>query len=270
LVTSTPEHFEVAPIVVKLGGRALEATSPAALAAELAPFAGRVVLVHGGGAEVSTWCRRAGLEPAFADGKRVTDDATLEIAVAVLAGLANKRLVAGLSAHGVSAIGVSAVDAGIAKVVHHEDARLGRVGSIVGVDAKPLQALLASGLMPVLASIGADGETLLNLNADDLAGAVAAALGSPVLVLLSDTPGVSIDGTFASRIAAHELDAVMAREDVTGGMLPKLAAARTALAGGVQRVTIGTWNGPGSLGSLVDGTAPATVIESSTTEAVLR
>ena len=266
----TRENSAIAPIVVKLGGRAIEATSPAALAAELAAFAGRVVLVHGGGAEVSTWCRRAGLEPEFTNGKRVTDKATLEIAVAVLAGLANKRLVAGLVAHGMPALGVSAVDAGIAHVVHNEDARLGLVGRIVRVDAEPLRALLGAGLMPVLASIGADGAKLLNLNADDLAGAVAAALGSPALVLLSDTPGVSIDGAVAWRIAAHELDAVMAHTDVTGGMLPKLAAARTALAGGVRRVTIGTWNGPGSLASLVAGTAPATVIELSSTEALLQ
>ncbi len=186
----------IAPVVIKLGGRALEATAPAALAAELAPLSGRVLLVHGGGAEVSAWCRRAGLEPRFADGLRVTDAATLEIAVAVLAGLANKRLVAGLAANGAPAIGVSAADGGIAQVVLHEDARLGRVGRILKLNAEPLRALLAAGFMPVLASIGADGETLLNLNADDLAGAVAAALGSPALVLLSDTPGVAIDGAF--------------------------------------------------------------------------
>lgn len=254
-------HIE-APVVVKLGGRALEALAPEALAREVAPLAGRVVLVHGGGAEVSAWSARLGLEPRFVDGLRVTDETTLDVAVAVLAGLANKRLVAGLAAHGVPAAGLSALDAGIADVVPHPDAaRLGAVGTVRGIAPAPLFALLAQGVTPVLASIGASQGKLLNLNADEIAGALAAAVRAPALVLLSDVPAVELDGSPLGRVTPAGLTDALAHPDVTGGMRPKLLAARAALAGGAGRVSIGAWQGPGSLAALVAGTAPATVIE---------
>jgi acetylglutamate kinase len=249
-----------APIVVKLGGRAIESLGPAALAREIAPWAGRIVLVHGGGAEVSDWCARLGITPRFADGLRITDEATLDVAVAVLAGLTNKRLVAGLRAHGIDAIGLAALDAGIVEVVAHPDHLLGAVGQVTIVHTELLQSLITANLTPVLASIGAGEGRLLNLNADDLAGALAAALGAPTLVLLSDTPGVLLDGAMVPHLDLATLDAGLAHRDVTGGMRPKLRAARTALQAGTKQAVIGAWSGPGSLASLIAGTAPATVV----------
>ena len=250
-----------APLVVKLGGRALEAPgAPEEFAAALARLSRVTLLVHGGGAEVTAWCARLGLEARFDDGLRVTDAATLDVATAVLAGLANKRLVAALRAHGVDAVGLAALDGGIVTAVPHVRAdRLGAVGAIAGVDASLLLSLLAQGRTPVVASIAGDGRGgLLNLNADDAAAALAGAVGACDLVLLSDTPGLRLDGEIVREIAAADLAATIARPDVNGGMVPKLRAAGEAVAGGVARVHIAAWNGAGTLDALLAPEAPGT------------
>ena len=255
-------------LVLKLGGRALEA--PAALeecaeALREASTTRPTLIVHGGGAEVTAWCARLGFETHFADGLRVTDAPTLEVAAAVLSGLANKRLVAALRARGVDAVGLSALDGGIAHARRHARASvLGEVGEIAGVDATLLTALLAAGRVPVLASLGDDGRgALLNLNADDLAAAVAAALSARVLVLLSDTPGLVLGGELVRTLDEAALEGVLARADVTGGMRPKLRAARLALAAGVKTVAIAAWQGPDTIAALLAGTATGTQLHAS-------
>ena len=262
LVSALPQS-----LVVKLGGRALDA--PGALgqcAAELREGARQgasaraLLVVHGGGAEVTAWCERAGLGARFAGGLRVTDPPTLEIAAAVLAGLANKRLVAALRARGLDAVGLAALDGGIARVRRHREAAvLGEVGEIESVDASLLETLLAQGRTPVLASLGDDGQgALLNLNADDVAAAVAAALPAGDLMLLSDTPGLKLDGEIVRALDAAALDRALAHPDVTGGMRPKLRAARLALAAGVSRVHIAAWQGPHTIAAVLAGEALAT------------
>lgn len=242
-----------APVVIKLGGRALE--TPGArreLAEALALTPGPRVLVHGGGAEVSAWCERLGLEPRFLDGLRVTDESTLEVAVAVLAGLANKRLVAALREAGLDAVGLSALDGGIATAALHPGAgHLGEVGCVHSIAPALIETLLAQGHVPVLASIAALGSRLLNINADDFAAALAAALGARVLVLLSDTPGLVLAGERVAQLKSAELETALAHPDVQGGMRPKLEAARAALAAGVARVHIAAWEGPGTLRELL-------------------
>jgi acetylglutamate kinase len=250
------------PVVVKLGGRALESPGAAGqLAAEVAALPGGAVLVHGGGAEVSAWSARLGLEPRFVDGLRVTDAGTLEVAVSVLAGLANKRLVAALRVRGVDAVGLSALDGGTVEVAPHPDAaRLGAVGQVKAVRPGLLTTLLSKGYTPVLASIGAHEGELLNLNADDVAAALAGALGAAALVLLSDTPGLLLDGALVPQIGAGALDDVLAHPQVTGGMRPKLRAAQQAVGAGAGRVHIAAWQGPGTLGSILAGQAPCTTV----------
>jgi len=250
-------------LVVKLGGRALEAPgalAECATALREAGSAAPTLVVHGGGAEVTAWCERLGIEARFADGLRVTDAATLEIAAAVLAGLANKRLVAALRAQGVDAVGLAALDGGIVRARRHANAAvLGEVGEIASVDAGLLVGILAGGRVPVLASLGDDGKgALLNLNADDVAAGVAAALPARDLILFSDTAGLRLDGELVRTLDATALDGVLARPDVTGGMRPKLRAVRRALAAGVQRVAIAAWQGPGTLAQLLAGDATAT------------
>ena len=257
-------------IVVKLGGRALEAEGALAeLAADLATLGAPVVLVHGGGAEVTKWCERLGIESRFEQGLRVTDAATLEVAAAVLAGLANKRLVAGLRAHDVDAVGLAAID-GVCEVSLHPDAKtLGEVGAVESVNTTLLESLLAQGHLPVLASIGADEGRLLNVNADDLAAAVAAALHARLLVLLSDTPGVRLEGAFAPRLDRAALDAALTHPDVQGGMTAKLRAAAAALDGGAHAAVITEWSGAGTLAAIAAGDAHGTRLEPAPREEAL-
>ena len=259
----------VAPVVVKLGGRALEAPGAAReLAAELAHLPGGTVLVHGGGAEVSAWSARLGIAPRFLDGLRVTDPDTLEVVVAVLAGLANKRLVATLRAAGVDAVGLSALDGGTVEVERHADAsRLGAVGQVVAVHPQLLETLLAQGRTPVLASIGAAGEQLFNVNADDLAAGLAGALRARALLLLSDTPGLRLDGLVVTRLGVHEVAAALTHPDVKDGMRPKLRAAAAAIEAGAQRVVIGAWAGPGTLTALLAGEGGGTTFVAGALEA---
>jgi acetylglutamate kinase len=245
-------------VVVKLGGRSLEA--PGALrelAGDLAGIAGEAVLVHGGGPEVSAWCARLGIETRFDDGLRVTDGPTLEVAAAVLAGLANKRLVAALRTAGIDALGVAALDGGIVEArPHAAAARLGRVGEVAGVNAGRLAAWLGAGLVPVVASVGAHGGMLLNLNADDVAAAIAAGLGARALVLLSDAPGVRLGGGVAPALGLAAVDGALAGGEVAGGMRPKLRAARAAVAAGAGVAWIAAWQGPGTLAALLGGAPP--------------
>lgn len=254
--------------VVKLGGRALEAPGAAReLAAALGSLPGEVVVVHGGGAEVSAWSERLGLAPAFVDGLRVTDTPTLEVVVAVLAGLANKRLVAELRDAVVDAVGLSALDAGIAEVALHPRAlELGRVAEVVAIHPSLVESLLASGYVPVLASVAAYRGQLLNLNADDFAAALAIALGAGDLVLLSDTPGVRLGGAIVPHLDGAALERALAHPEVTGGMKAKLEAARRALDAGVGRITIAQWSGPATLARLLAGEGEATRFEATTRE----
>jgi acetylglutamate kinase len=253
--------------VIKLGGRSLEA--PAAvgeLAGDLARLHGPAVLVHGGGAEVSAWSRRLGLEPRFVNGLRVTEGETLDVAVAVLAGLANKRLVALLRAAGIDAVGLSALDGGaVSAVVHPEDGSLGAAGRIIAVDPKLLGLLIEGGRTPVVASIAATAAGhLLNVNADDVAAALAVALEAGTLTLLSDVNGLQLDGELVTRIEENDLADILNHPDVTGGMRPKLAAAAVALKGGVPRVHIGAWSGAGTLEGMANSSRPATLLHAET------
>ena len=256
-------------VVVKLGGRALEAPGAArGLGGELAHLAGGAVLVHGGGAEVSEWCARLGIAPRFLDGLRVTDPDTLEVAVAVLSELANKRLVATLRASGVDAVGLGALDGGTVELMRHADAsRLGAVGQVVTVHPQLVETLLAQGRTPVLASIGAAGEQLLNVNADDLAAGLAGSLRARALVLLSDTPGLMLDGRVVARLGAGDVARALAHPDVKDGMRPKLRAAAAAIEAGAQRVVIGAWAGPGTLTALLAGDGGGTTLLADALEA---
>jgi len=249
-----------APLVLKIGGRAFATPDTLdSLARELAARPGRTVIVHGGGPEVTAWSERLGLVPRFVDGRRVTDQATLEVATAVLAGLANKRLVARLLTHGVRALGLSALDGALTRVEPHPEAVvLGAVGRVTAVDAAWLTDLLARGLTPVVASIGAYQGELLNVNADDLAAALAAALSARQLILLSDTEGLLLGGQLVPALDQFAAARALQSPEVTGGMKPKLAAALLAIEGGAREAWIASWNGPGTLARLAAGSGPGT------------
>ena len=252
------------PLVVKLGGQALESAEAArALAQEIASLAAErsVLVVHGGGQDVSDWSRRLGLTPQFHEGLRVTDEASLQVATAVLAGLRNKELVALLREAGVDAIGLSACDGELAVLEPHpESATLGRVGRVVGIRAELLRGFLEIGLVPVLASVGAQGGHLWNVNADELAGAVARAMQATNLIFLSDTPGVVIAGEVVREIDPEEVPALLAHPDVGGGMIPKLRAAADAVCQSGDMGCITRWAGEGSLRRAMAGSEGTCIV----------
>lgn len=235
-------------VVLKVGGRLVEADAGArGLAAAVARFLSaaapgtRVVIVHGGGAQVSALGRRLGDEATFRDGQRVTDDATLRLVSMVLSGEVNKRIVRSLLGAGVPAAGLSGEDGGTIRATVAEDGALGRVGRVEAVEVGLLAALVAAGFVPVVSpvSLAADGGAL-NVNADLAAVAVAAALEAARLYFLSDVPAVRDGaGVEVVTLAPSEGDRLVASGAAAGGMIPKLAAAREAVAAGIDEVRIG-------------------------------
>lgn len=207
-----------------------------------------VVLVHGGGPAVSAMCERLGLEPRFVDGLRVTDDETMRIAQLVQIGGVSRDLLGSIARHGGRGIGLAGHDGGgwlrgsRRKHVSRETGEavdLGRVGDVIRVDIGPLRALLSSGIIPVVAPVAVDDELeALNVNADTVATAVAAALGAARLLFMTDVAGIVGPTGPVSEVNAETLQTWIDTGVVTGGMVPKAAACLEALAGGVRRVSI--------------------------------
>lgn len=219
------------PVTIKVGGVAGQHAESLRWLARSAPPT--TVVVHGGGNEVAEWSRRHGLEPRTHDGLRVTDPETLDVAVAVLAGLVNTRIVAALVGSGRAAIGLTGADGGLLRLRRH-DPVLGEVGEVEGVDAGLLDALLREGLVPVVASVGCDPSgDLLNVNADEVAGAIAAARGG-LLLLCTDVPGVLRDGGLLERLGTDDAEAMLADGSASAGMRPKLRAALVAARAGCE------------------------------------
>ncbi|HVR38504.1 MAG TPA: acetylglutamate kinase [Thermoanaerobaculia bacterium] len=208
----------------------------------------RVVLVHGGGKHVDAALAKVGIPKRTHAGLRITDDATLEIVVSVLGGSVNKMLVAELTALGVRCAGVSGCDGATLVADRHEPidgVDLGHVGRVTGSNRMLVRALLTSGIMPVISTVaqGPNG-TLLNVNADSGAAAIAVAHGASMLHFITDVPGLlDASGNVVARLTAKDAHALVASGVVSGGMRPKLQAALTALEGGVAAISIGEEGG---------------------------
>jgi acetylglutamate kinase len=234
--------------VVKLGGSLLD--DRALRAAALEKIAARwnageeVVLVHGGGKHIDAALSRAGIAKKTHAGLRITDDATLDVVVSVLAGQVNKMLVSELAALGVRAAGLSGCDAGTLIAEQHppiDGVELGHVGRVTRANPGVIRAMLVQGVMPVLSSVAAsESGALFNVNADTAAAAVATALRAPELRFFTDVAGLLDErGSVVPHLDAAGLEAMLASSAVSGGMKPKLQAALCALKSGVAQITIG-------------------------------
>lgn len=221
-------------VVLKIGGSvAADAVAAVALVASLHDAGHPLVVVHGGGPLVGEWSERLGLEVRFERGLRVTDEATRDVALAVLAGLANKTLVAALLARGVPSVGLSGVDGAMLRA-EREASELGHVGRVALVDSSVLEDLVAAGRVPVVApaAIGPAGEPL-NVNGDSAAGAIAASLGARLLAFLTDVSGVrGRDGRIVPSLDRARSKALVDDGTIDGGMLPKVEACLLAAAAG--------------------------------------
>ncbi|MBP6964814.1 MAG: acetylglutamate kinase [Armatimonadetes bacterium] len=211
----------------------------------------RPVLVHGGGPEISEMMRKMGKESSFVGGLRVTDAETMEIVEMVLAGKTNKGIVALINRQGGKAVGLSGKDADlfVAEKVISEEGDLGFVGDVVEMNTGIVQTLIREAYIPVISSVavGRDGESY-NINADHVAGTLAAALSASKLIMLTDVRGIYRDfqdkSSLISSLTPDEARGLIASGVVDSGMIPKVEACVTALAGGVERAHV------------IDGTLP--------------
>jgi acetylglutamate kinase len=233
--------------VIKIGGRAQgDPSLPARLKEAAAAPGTRLVIVHGGGDEVSALQRSMGVEPTFVNGRRVTNAADLDAVRMVLSGTVNKRLVAQLVGTDLRAVGVSGED-GAMLTARVTDAALGRVGGEVFADASLVADLLNGGWVPVISPLARDRESPegagLNVNGDDAAAAIAASLGADELLFLADVAGVLEEGVVVRGVDPEGIAGLVARGVVQGGMRAKLEAATSALRNGVRRVRIANLDG---------------------------
>ena len=262
-------HHKKSTMVVKLGGEiAANATALRSLAEDISLLTHvgiRLVVVHGGGPQATEMQKRLGLEPVMVGGRRVTDEATLDVAKMVFAGKINTDMLSALRAQGVSAVGLSGVDGDVLHAVKRPPTEVvdpatgaktivdyGHVGDVTRVDTSLLRLLLENKYVPVISSLASDGDgNILNVNADTVASVIAKDLQAAKLVILTGVPGLLRDkgdpASLVSRITTDEARAAMKDGTVSGGMLPKLKALVDAVDGGVGRGHILSGTEPGAL-----------------------
>ena len=237
-------------VLIKLGGTLLEqADTRLRLAGELAQLAREheLVVVHGGGKQMTAFLAERGVVSRFIGGFRVTTPEVTEALLQVFAGSVNHHLVAALLGSGARAVGLSGIDAGLA-LAEPLDPALGAVGRIVRCDASILHHLVGGGFLPVVACVagGADG-SVYNVNADQMAVACAAAFGATALIFLTDVTGVrGADGATVPFLDPDACRALIAAGIATGGMQAKLESACAAVEKGVGRVVIAAGSQPGA------------------------
>lgn len=233
-------------VVAKYGGNAM--TDPALKKSVmqdillLSLVGVKVILVHGGGPEISAMLKRLSIESHFENGLRVTDDATMEVVQMVLAGKVNKSLAADLTALGGKAVGLCGIDGGLIKV-HKKDEKLGQVGEIDSINKKILDDLLDGGFIPVISSIGIDDAgNPYNINADTAAAKIAAAIHAESMVVMSNINGVLKDkddpDSLIKKITLSDAEALKKDGTIAGGMIPKVDCCTNAVKEGVKKVFI--------------------------------
>jgi len=265
--------------VVKAGGGVFaDAASTRSLVEQIAIlhyFGVRTVLVHGGGPQLTELAQALGVSTRMVEGRRVTDERTIDITAMVLNGLINTRILAICRELNIDAVGISGVDAGLVRAHRRPPVRVGAqpepvdyglVGDIDSIDPLVITKLLDNGLMPVVSPLSADaGGTLLNINGDTVAAALGAALGAEKLVLCTGAPGIlaSLEdpGSLISYTDLRGLERLRTEGRLSGGMLPKAKCIEDAIRGGVRRVHVVSYRAPeGILGEVFTNEGTGTLI----------
>jgi len=249
-------------VVLKIGGSiAGEDDAALDLVASLHDGGRPIVVVHGGGPLVGEWATKLGLETRFERGLRVTDQPTRDLALAVLAGLVNKTLVARLIAKGVPATGLAGIDGGMLRA-EREEATLGLVGRVSMVDSSLLEELLAALRVPVVAPAALDSDgTILNVNGDTAAGAIAAAVAARLLAFVTDVPGVrGKDGRIIASLDRESARSLVDDGTIEGGMLPKVEACLVAAQAGCRAAIVSAHDFD-AVDALLAGESAGTVFE---------
>ena len=241
------QKFADRTIVIKYGGAAMKDSNLKAKVITdvvfLACVGVRSVVVHGGGPEINTWLQKLNIEPQFKDGLRVTDADTMEVVEMVLAGRVNKDLVSLINRAGALAVGLCGKDGNLIQARPVGKEGVGFVGEVTNINTGLIESLISSGYVPVISSVAADENgQAYNINADTVAGEIAAALQAEKLILLTDTPGILYDYHDSSTLI-NKLDIQKARDlidqgVVSGGMIPKVSCCVRSLAQGVKAAHI--------------------------------
>jgi len=202
----------------------------------------KVVLIHGGGPEISALLKKVGKQSEFVDGLRVTDRETVDYVQMALAGKVNKDLVNLLQVHGGKVMGISGIDGGMIRA-EIKDERLGFVGEIKQVNPAPIMTLLEQGYIPVVSTLGCDAQgNIYNINADTAAAYIAGAIGAQSLIVMTDIAGILRDkddpATLISEVTLKQAKQLFAEGIISGGMIPKVQCCIDAIHRGVERVFI--------------------------------
>ncbi|HEX6279173.1 MAG TPA: acetylglutamate kinase [Pyrinomonadaceae bacterium] len=249
------QRFKGTTFVVKFSGKVTEDKDVlVSLAEELAllhQVGIRVCVIHGGGKQLTELAQKLGVVQTVVEGRRITDDDTLELAKMIFRGKINTEILSALRNRGVYAVGLSGLDGGVIKaerrpprdVLNKETGEratvdFGHVGNIVDVDTRLIDLLLENSFMPVISSLGADDEgKIYNINADSIASKIAVSLGAEKLILLSDVNGIYLDakdpGSKIDRLNVSEAKKMISTGKATGGMIPKLENLITLVESGV-------------------------------------
>ncbi len=241
------QKFANRTIVIKYGGAAMKDSSLKQKVINdvvfLACVGVRPVVVHGGGPEINTWLQKLNIKPLFKDGLRVTDGATMDVVEMVLAGRVNKELVSLINRAGALAVGLCGKDGNLIQARPVGKEGVGFVGEVTSINTGLIETLVSNGYVPVISSVAADENgQAYNINADTVAGEIAAALEAEKLILLTDTPGILRDYHDPSTLLT-KLDIRTARDlidegIVSGGMIPKVSCCVRSLAQGVKAAHI--------------------------------
>ncbi|PSO95792.1 MAG: acetylglutamate kinase [Cyanobacteria bacterium QS_9_48_30] len=241
------QQFAGRTVVVKYGGAAMrDKTLKDQIVRDivfLSCVGLRPIVVHGGGPEVNSWLGKLGIEPQFRNGLRVTDADTMDVVEMVLVGRVNKELVSLINHAGGKAVGLCGKDGNLIKARPEGQKGIGFVGEVSSIDTSLVESLVNSGYVPIISSVAADqtGQAY-NINADTVAGEIAAALGAEKLILLTDTPGILKDhhdpSTLITKLDIQQARGLIEEETVAGGMIPKVNCCVRSLAQGVRAAHI--------------------------------
>ncbi|MCA1904131.1 MAG: acetylglutamate kinase [Cyanobacteria bacterium KgW148] len=241
------QQFAGRVMVIKYGGAAMKDPSLSQKVMRdivlLASMGVNPVVVHGGGPEINIWLEKLGIEPQFLDGLRVTDSATMEVVEMVLVGRVNKKIVELINLEGGSAVGLCGKDGNIIKARSQGREEIGFVGEVSTINTQLLEALIQGGHIPVISSVASD-ETgqVYNINADTVAGEIAAAMGAEKLLLLTDIAGILEDyhnpDSLIRSLTISQARDLIHRGIVSGGMIPKVQCCVRSLAQGVRAAHI--------------------------------
>lgn len=236
------QQFEKTTFVIKYGGAVMQDEELKVSVAQdvtlLRKIGIEVVVVHGGGKEITSMADRLSIVSKFVNGQRYTDENMRDIVQMVLAGSINKDIVRRINIHGGRAVGVSGIDANLITVKKSDDL-LGFVGEVTDVNGSFIRNLLNDGYLPVIAPIGVDENGIVyNVNADIAAGPIAAALGAAKLVYMTDIEGVKANGKLVSHLTGTDAENFIKDKVIIGGMIPKVESALAALESGVQKIHI--------------------------------